>query len=153
LALGLLCRKLGRVQPGRLRSEAGQTAAEYLGVLLVVSVIVGSIIASGVGGGVASAMDGAVCRIASAGCEEPAPATEEPGRSPTLSGGVDQPTSIQQQMQDAQDQQQQLLNSDDADEQMALQLQMQQLQEMIQLIQQIMQQQQEAATQIISNVR
>ena len=52
-----------------------------------------------------------------------------------------------------QDAQQQHLNSDDADEQMALQLQMQQLQEMIQLIQQIMQQQQEAATQIISNVR
>ena len=121
-------------------------------MLLVVVVIVGSVISSGLGGRVASAMDGAVCRIASTGCEEPAPATEAPGRPPSLHGGVDQPTSLEQ-LQDAQEQQQQLLNSDDADEQMALQLQLQQLQEMIQLIQQIMQQQQEMATQIISNVR
>ena len=91
-------------------------------MLLVVSVIIGSIIASDIGGRVASAMNGAVCRIASTVARSPHP-------------------------------QQQLLNSDDADEQMALQLQMQQLQEMIQLIQQLMQQQQEMANQIISNVR
>ena len=127
------------MKAGRLRSEAGQIAAEYLGVLLVVSVIIGSIIASDIGGRVASAMNGAVCRIASTGCEEPAPATEEQpapattggGVHGTMGGGVDQLTAMEQQDQ----LQQQLLNSDDADEQMAIQLQMQQLQEMIQLIQ------------------
>ena len=145
------------MKEGRLRSEAGQTAAEYLGVLLVVSVIIGSIIASDIGVRVASATTGAVCRIGSTGCEEPAPATEEQPAPATTGGGVhgstgsgiDQLTAMEQQDQ----LQQQLLNSDDADEQMAAQLQLQQLQEMIQLINQIMQQQEEMANQIISNVR
>src|SRR5918992_5697 len=48
-----------------VRDERGQTAAEYMGVLLLVALIIGAIAASGVAGALADGVNGAVCRIAS----------------------------------------------------------------------------------------
>jgi pilus assembly protein Flp/PilA len=53
--------------------ERGQTAAEYLGVLLVVSVIIAAIASSNVGGAISGALTAQVCKVAGgsdAGCGE-----------------------------------------------------------------------------------
>src|SRR6266536_1160143 len=55
----------------RLRSQAGQTAAEYLGVLLVVSVIVAAVAGTDVGATVRGHMSRLVDCIAGAGCPAP----------------------------------------------------------------------------------
>src|SRR5918998_289264 len=47
-----------------VREERGQTAAEYLGVLLIVALIISAIVTSGVPGAVVDGVSGAVCRIA-----------------------------------------------------------------------------------------
>ena len=47
-----------------MREQRGQTAAEYLGVLLLVAVIVAAIASSGIGSAIADGVGGAVCRIA-----------------------------------------------------------------------------------------
>ncbi len=44
-------------------------AAEYLGALLLVSVVVAVLVTSGVGGQIAEALDRAVCEIAGGDCE------------------------------------------------------------------------------------
>lgn len=49
--------------------QAGQAAAEYLGALLLVSVVVAVLVKSGVGGQIAGALDRAVCEIAGGDCE------------------------------------------------------------------------------------
>ena len=51
-----------------MREERGQTAAEYMGILLVVAAIIGALIASGLPGDIASAAQSAVCRIAGDSC-------------------------------------------------------------------------------------
>jgi hypothetical protein len=52
----------------RARSEAGQTAAEYMGMLLVVSVIIGALV-TGPGAQIAGHVTHLIGCIASAGCD------------------------------------------------------------------------------------
>ncbi len=69
----------------RLRSQAGQVAAEYLGVLLLVAVIVGALIATQLHTHIAVEVERAICKITSSECGEPGipgderEAGEEPG--------------------------------------------------------------------------
>jgi hypothetical protein len=51
-----------------VRQERGQTAAEYVGILLLVALIIGAIVGSGVAGAVADGVNGAVCKIAQQPC-------------------------------------------------------------------------------------
>ena len=48
----------------RVRSTRGQTAAEYMGILLVVAVIIGALIAADVDGKIASAANSMIDKIA-----------------------------------------------------------------------------------------
>ena len=48
----------------RVESEHGQTAAEYMGILLVVAVIIGALIASGLHHKIADTANGMVDKIA-----------------------------------------------------------------------------------------
>jgi Bacterial TSP3 repeat len=52
----------------RLRAQSGQSAAEYVGLLLLVATIIGALATSGIPGRVADAVQGALCDIAGAGC-------------------------------------------------------------------------------------
>ena len=47
-----------------IRCQRGQTSAEYMGMLLLVAVVVGALIAAGLGAKIASAGSDTVCRIA-----------------------------------------------------------------------------------------
>ena len=51
-----------------VREERGQTAAEYVGILLIAALIIGAIAGSGVAGAVADGVNGAVCKIAQRPC-------------------------------------------------------------------------------------
>ena len=51
-----------------VRDERGQTAAEYVGILLVAALIIGAIAGSGVAAAVADGVNGAVCRITQKPC-------------------------------------------------------------------------------------
>jgi hypothetical protein len=51
-----------------VRQERGQTAAEYMGVLLLVALIIGAIVSSGVGRAIADGVNEAVCTIAQQPC-------------------------------------------------------------------------------------
>jgi hypothetical protein len=63
-----------------MRSQRGQTAAEYLGVLLVVSVIVASIASSKPGEAITRSIEATICRVAGGeDCGEPPPAPTPPG--------------------------------------------------------------------------
>jgi len=53
-----------------VRQERGQTAVEYVGVLLLVAVIVGAIVSSGLGTAIADGARGAVCAIAGQACAD-----------------------------------------------------------------------------------
>jgi hypothetical protein len=54
----------------RLRSQAGQTAAEYLGALVVVAVVIAALANSVVGVQVRDAMERAICMIAAGVCDD-----------------------------------------------------------------------------------
>jgi bacillolysin len=57
-----------------MRSQRGQTGAEYLGILLIVSLVVGALAAGGIGDAVAARTEYLVCKIGgSTGCQEPPP--------------------------------------------------------------------------------
>ena len=75
-AAGPLPRRGGQRLPapraGSLATEGGQSAAEYMGVLLVVAVIVGAIAMSGAGDRIAGHVEGLICRIAGGDCSEQA---------------------------------------------------------------------------------
>jgi hypothetical protein len=65
-----------------VRQQRGQTAAEYLGVLLLVAAIVAALVASDIGAKVAGGIDNAVCTIAQLGCDAgAATGTPTPGDS------------------------------------------------------------------------
>lgn len=66
----------------RLISQQGQAAAEYLGAILLVALIVGAIAASGVGGRFAGGLSDAVCRIAGGDCGD-APSSQADSATPT----------------------------------------------------------------------
>lgn len=53
-----------------MRHERGQTAAEYMGALLLVAVIVGAIFSSGIGAAIADGVNDAVCAIARQTCAD-----------------------------------------------------------------------------------
>jgi len=55
----------------QLRAERGQASAEYVGMILVVAVIIGAVVASGIGATVSQGLQRAVCSIA--GCEQQGP--------------------------------------------------------------------------------
>jgi hypothetical protein len=54
----------------RAKEQRGQTAAEYMGVLLLVSVIIGFVAASGVGEWIAEGVEDLVKQIAGGGDKE-----------------------------------------------------------------------------------
>jgi hypothetical protein len=60
------------------RDQRGQTAAELLGVLLLVATIVAAIVTSGAGGRIASGIDAIVCQIGGGDCDA-AVARSQPG--------------------------------------------------------------------------
>jgi hypothetical protein len=55
---------LGVAVRNRVESQTGQTAAEYMGILLVVAVIIGALIAADVDGKIAKAANTMVDKIA-----------------------------------------------------------------------------------------
>ena len=57
----------------RLRDDAGQTATEYVGMLLIVSVIVAAVFTSGLAGEISRAAQSAICAIGGGSCEPAAP--------------------------------------------------------------------------------
>jgi len=66
----------------RLRAQTGQTAAEYMGILLIVSVIIVALASSEVGGKIRDGVFDAICRIAGGECGDgPGGATAD-GRPP-----------------------------------------------------------------------
>jgi hypothetical protein len=65
---------------GTMRDQRGQTSAEYMGMLLVVAVVIGALLATGLGGAIADRAGQAICAIAGQGCATPASAsTSEDG--------------------------------------------------------------------------
>ena len=55
---------VGTAARNRLEEQRGQTAAEYMGILLVVAVIIGALIAANVDGAIADAANDMVKKIA-----------------------------------------------------------------------------------------
>jgi hypothetical protein len=62
-----------------VRDERGQTAAEYMGMLLLVALIVGAIVSSGVAATIAGGVDRAVCAIAQGACDGGGPGGKTSG--------------------------------------------------------------------------
>ncbi len=62
----------------RLRPEEGQTAAEYVGLLLVIALVVAAVAASGIGAAITTGATTALCRV-----------TGGPGCGPAPAGGED----------------------------------------------------------------
>ena len=56
-----------------LRNDRGQPAAEYMGVLLIVSLLVAALVTSGVATGMSGQVEHLICAIAGQACEGPAP--------------------------------------------------------------------------------
>lgn len=69
---------------GFLGSQAGQTAAEYLGVLLVVAAIIVAIGASGIAGTVSREIESAICSIGGGPCESQADSQPDDGNGAAL---------------------------------------------------------------------
>ena len=55
-----------------VRNERGQTAAEYLGAVVIVSILIGALVATtpGFGSAISSGLDALICRIGGGGCGE-----------------------------------------------------------------------------------
>lgn len=60
----------------RVRCERGQTAAEYIGMLLVVVAIVAAIAVTGIGGTITQRIEDAICSIGGRSCGDPQVARE-----------------------------------------------------------------------------
>jgi hypothetical protein len=58
-----------------LRSDRGQTAAEYMGLLLIVSLVVAALATSSLASGVSGQVSELVCRIAGSACDGPGATT------------------------------------------------------------------------------
>jgi hypothetical protein len=67
------------------RGQAGQTAAEYVGGLLLVALIVGALATGGLATAIAHGVEQAICAITGGTCE-----TSEPARAQRAVGGPDQ---------------------------------------------------------------
>lgn len=57
-----------RLAPSRLRSESGQTSAEYIGMILLVVAIVGVVAFSGIGSTIAAGINDAICSVGGKDC-------------------------------------------------------------------------------------
>lgn len=64
---------------GRLADEEGQTAAEYLGIILIVAVIIAAIVTTGIAGDIASRIDELITDIGGGDAPEGGPAPEGSG--------------------------------------------------------------------------
>jgi DNA/RNA non-specific endonuclease/Bacterial TSP3 repeat len=71
-----------------MRQERGQTAAESMGVLLLVALIIGAIVSSGVADSIADGVHRAVCTIAQQPCGD------DPPRDPASTGSRDEEGSV-----------------------------------------------------------
>ncbi|WP_148020457.1 hypothetical protein [Streptomyces sp. OR43] len=56
------------------RRDGGQTAMEYLGLVLVVVALIGGLVATGIGAGITGGIQSAICSLTGSAC--PAPGTE-----------------------------------------------------------------------------
>jgi Flp pilus assembly pilin Flp len=77
-----------------LRSERGQTAAEYLGVILLAAAVVAVILSAGIGDAVAAKVSQAICQIATdrRECADDGPAPPALARAaPNLYGAQARP--------------------------------------------------------------
>ena len=54
----------------QLRSERGQTSAEYIGIILVVVALIGAIVVSGIGATITQRIDDAICSVTGKSCGE-----------------------------------------------------------------------------------
>lgn len=63
----------------RWRTDTGQSALEYVGLILVVAALVGGLVVTGIGGQMAGRFREAVCQVTGGGC--PSPETVADGRS------------------------------------------------------------------------
>jgi hypothetical protein len=73
-----------------VRDQRGQTAAEYIGVLLLVATIIAALFTSGVGNAIVDGTRGAVCAIAQLSCADDGP--RDPASAGADSDGSAQPT-------------------------------------------------------------
>jgi len=95
---------------GRLRHQAGQTAAEYVGLILLVAVIVAALAASSPGAALAGGIRDAVCQVTGAECggdangtDSPSPADLLAARERELAGLADRGTGYRDLLTRAQD--------------------------------------------------
>ena len=68
----------------RMRDDRGQTGAELVGMLLLVALIIGALLASGTADAIASHTSAIVCRIAGGDCAAPAPPDGDRPQGPPL---------------------------------------------------------------------
>ncbi|MFJ2215981.1 hypothetical protein [Streptomyces sp. NPDC087864] len=74
------------------RTDGGQTAAEYLGLVVVVVAIIGGLVATGVGGRITDGLQSAVCEVGGSACPTPTPGGESGDADVnTEAGGPDAP--------------------------------------------------------------
>jgi len=57
------------LSPRTIRSQRGQTAVEYLGLLLLLAVVVAALLASPIGGTLSDGIRAAICRVLGGDCE------------------------------------------------------------------------------------
>ena len=78
-----------------IREQKGQTATEYMGVLLIVAAIVGALLMSGVAGQIAEGMREAICRITGGvGCGDVQQADSNAPKGPCVLAAANQKVSI-----------------------------------------------------------
>ncbi|MGY3681682.1 alpha/beta hydrolase [Streptomyces sp. TE33382] len=65
----------------KARRDSGQSALEYLGMVLVVVALVGAITATGIGGSVSGRLQSAICELAGGSCSAPGTGVEAGGGS------------------------------------------------------------------------
>ncbi|MDV9199776.1 hypothetical protein R6M67_31660, partial [Streptomyces sp. Wh19] len=66
------------------RADTGQTAMEYLGMILVVVALIGGLVATGIGGQLTGRIQDAICQLTGGGC---APSNVEAGNGGQGNGG------------------------------------------------------------------
>ncbi len=71
----------------RLSDQHGQTASEYLGMLVLVGVLVAAFVQLDIGGRIGSAIEDQVCAIAGLGCASPASSSASDGSAATSGPG------------------------------------------------------------------
>ncbi|MFC8258648.1 Tox-REase-5 domain-containing protein [Streptomyces sp. NPDC057291] len=70
------------------RRDRGQTALEYLGLVLIVVALIGALVLSGVGGQITDRLQAAICSLTGTSCQVAAPGSDTVGAGKTA-GGTD----------------------------------------------------------------